>query len=319
MPLPRVAVLCAIAGLGGAELSLLELVARLRDSYEFHLMVPGDGPLKQRAELAGAKVWILPWPEAITSVGETAALPVPLKMFRSATYLRSFTRRLSELLDEIGPAVFVTNAVKAHIIGALARRQKDVPLIWYMRDGLEGRVLSRKLLAVLSRRCDLAICISEYVASQFKEYVSKSVPAHVVYNIVDLNRFHPGAVPPTDLRKGPDEIWFGMIGAITPLKGHDIFLDTAERVLRQLPQAVFLIVGSNPYVTQAGFQYEDLLRRRVTTSSLQWPGEVCWLPGRRAQRHLATGCPGAAESRPRGSGAFCAGSDGLRRARHHGR
>ena len=43
MPLPKVAVLCAISGLGGAEISLLELVARLRDSYEFHLIVPGEG------------------------------------------------------------------------------------------------------------------------------------------------------------------------------------------------------------------------------------------------------------------------------------
>ena len=268
MPLPRVAVLCAIAGLGGAEFSLLELVARLRDTYEFHLLVPGEGPLKEKAEMAGAKVWILPWPEAVTSVGETAALPTPLKMLRSAASLRSFTQRLSALLDEIGPSAFVTNAVKAHIAGALARKQKGVPLVWYMRDGLEDRMLSRKLLALLSRRCDMAVCISEYVAGQFKEYVSKSVPARVVYNIVDLDRFHPGTQPPADLGKAPGEIWFGMIGAITPLKGHDVFLDTAERVLRQLPEAVFLIVGTNPYVTQAGFQYEDQLRRRVATSSL---------------------------------------------------
>jgi glycosyltransferase involved in cell wall biosynthesis len=218
--------------------------------------------------LAGAKVWILPWPKAIASTGETARRPAILKMLRAGACLRPFTRRLAELLDEIGPAALVTNAVKPHIIGALTRKQKDVPLIWYMHDGLEERVVSRKLLALLSRRCDMAICISEYVASQFREYVSASVPAHVVYNIVDLNRFHPEALPPADLRKGLDEIWFGMVGAITPLKGHDIFLDTAERVLRQLPQAVFLIVGSNPYVTEAGLQYEDLLRRRVGSSSL---------------------------------------------------
>ena len=32
MPLPRVGVLCAISGLGGAEFSLLELVTHLRGS-----------------------------------------------------------------------------------------------------------------------------------------------------------------------------------------------------------------------------------------------------------------------------------------------
>ena len=212
--------LCAISGLGGAEFSLLELVARLRESYEFHLIVPGEGPLKRSAEAAGAKVWILPWPETIAGTGETAA---PLRMLRSAVCLRSFAQQFSALLDEIGPAAVITNAVKAHLIGALARKPKHVPLIWYMRDGLEERVVSRKLLALLSRRCDIAVCISEYVASQFRKYVSTSVPTQVVYNIVDLNRFHPEALPPADLRKDPGEIWFGMVGAITPLKDMTFF------------------------------------------------------------------------------------------------
>ena len=266
MPLPRVCVLCAISGLGGAEFSLLELVTRLRDSYEFHLIVPGEGPLKKSAELAGAKVWILPWPEAITSTGETATHAGVTKILHAAASLQPFTRRLSDLLEEIQPSVFVTNAVKAHIIGALARKPKNVPLIWYMRDGLEERILSRKLLALLSRRCDMAVCISEYVAAQFREYVSESVPTQVVYNIVDLNRFHPEALPPADLRKGPDEVWFGMVGAITPLKGHDIFLGAAERVLDQQPNTFFVIVGNNPYLTEAGLRYEELLRRRMATS-----------------------------------------------------
>jgi len=269
MPLPRVAVLCAITGLGGAEISLLELVARLHDLYEFHLIVPGEGLFKRNAELAGAKVWVLPWPEVIARTGETAVCPRPMQLFRAALCLRSFTRRLSELIDEIGPSVFLTNTLKAHILGALTRKPKHIPLIWYMRDGLEDRSLSRKLLALLSRRCDLALCISRYVASQFRKYVSESVPANVVYNIIDFSRFRPGALPPADLHKRPEEVWYGMVGAITPLKGHDVFLDAAERVLSQLPKAMFLIVGNNPYVTEEGLLYEQQLRRRVANSTLR--------------------------------------------------
>jgi glycosyltransferase involved in cell wall biosynthesis len=273
MPLPRVGVLCAISGLGGAEFSLLELVTHLRGSYEFHLIVPGDGPLKESAELAGAKVWVLPWPKAIAGAGETARHPMSpvrvLRLLQSGTCLPWFARRLSKLLDEIRPSVFVTNSVKAHVIGSLTRKRKRVPLIWYMRDGLEDRVLSRKLLALLSRRCDLTVCISRYVAAQFRKYVSASVPANVIYNIVDLGRFHPGALPPADLGKKPEEIWFGIVGAITPLKGHDIFLDAAEKVLRELPNAIFAVVGNNPYVTEAGLLYEERLRQRVRNSPLR--------------------------------------------------
>ena len=269
MPLPRVGVLCAISGLGGAEFSLLELVAHLRGSYEFHLIVPGEGPLKKSAESAGAKVWVLPWPEAVAGVGETARRPGAGRMLRSAICLRSFTQRLSKVLDEIRPSAFITNAAKAHVVGSLTRKRKGVPLIWYMRDGLEDRALSRKLLALLSRRCDLAVCISRYVAAQFEKHISGSVPSKVIYNIVDLNRFRPGASPPADLRKQPDEIWFGIVGAITPLKGHDIFLDAAESVLLKLPNAIFAIVGNNPYVTESGHRYEEDLRQRVLNSPLR--------------------------------------------------
>jgi len=262
VPSPKVAVLCAIAGMGGAELSLLELVSRLRDSYEFHLLIPGEGPLQNAAERAGTKTWILPWPEAICRTGETAMRASPGQLLRAAMDLRLFTRDLSALLAEIDPAAFITNAVKAHIAGALARRRKDIPLIWYMRDGLEDRILSRKLLRLLSRRCDLAICISQYVLSQLREYVSPTLPAHAIYNIVDLNRFHPGVLPAADLQKAPGEVWFGIVGPITPLKGHDVFLEAAEKVVEQLPNAVFVIVGNNSYFTEAGHGYEEVLQRK---------------------------------------------------------
>jgi glycosyltransferase involved in cell wall biosynthesis len=266
VPLPRVAVLCAIRGLGGAELSLLELVSRLRDRYEFHLLIPAEGPLQKAAERAGAHTWILPWPEAISRTGETAMRASPTQLLRAVMSLRSFTRQLSELLGVIAPAAFITNAVKAHIAGALVRRPKGVPLIWYMRDGFEDRVLSRKLLRLLSRRCDQAICISQYVLSQVRQFISTSLPAQVVYNIVDLNRFHPAANPASDLNKRPGEIWFGIVGPITPLKGHDVFLQAAEKVTQQLPNAVFVVVGNNPYFTEAGLRYEESLQRRSEVS-----------------------------------------------------
>lgn len=267
--LPKVAVLCPISGLGGAEISIVETVAHLRGSYEFHLIIPGEGPFQQSAEAAGAKVWLLPWPEAVAGAGETAKHLRVAQMFFAAAGLRSFARQLSALLHKIGASAFVTNAVKAHVIGALTRKRKDVPLVWYMRDGLEERLISRNLLALLASRCDLAVCISRYVASQFRQYVSASVPVGVVCDIVDLKRFHPSAIPPTDLPKQPGDLWYGIVGALTPLKGHDIFLDAAERLLPQLPNAMFLIVGSNPYITEAGLQYEEKLRRRVAGSSLR--------------------------------------------------
>jgi glycosyltransferase involved in cell wall biosynthesis len=267
--LPRIAVLCGMAGLGGAELSLLELVWRLRGRLEFHLIVPSEGLLQARAREAGATVWILPWPKDLARAGETSGLPNPTKFLTSAARLRPFTRQLEGLLDEIGAAALITNSLKAHVVGALARRPEPVPLIWYMRDGLEGRSLSRKILAFLSKRCDLAVCISRYVEREVKRYVSRSLRTKVIYNIVDLELFRPGNAVPEDLRKQPGEVWFGTVGAITPLKGLDVFLDAGDLIAEELPEARFLIVGSNPYVTQVGSDYEGQLRKRVAGSRLR--------------------------------------------------
>ncbi len=268
-PRPRIAVLCAMSGLGGAEISLLELVAQLRDTYEFHLIVPGEGPFQQSAEEVGATVWTLPWPAAISGMGETARRPSMARMLGSAAYLFSFARKLSKLLEEIGPSVFVTNAIKAHAHRLPRTQTEGCSLDLVHARWIGDRVFSRKLLALLSPRCGEAVCVSRYIAAQFREYVSPSVPASVVNDIVDLNRFRPGALRPADMRKKPGEICFGIIGAITPLKGQDIFLDAAEEVLGELPDANFAIVGNNPYATEKGSSYEEQLRQRVANSALR--------------------------------------------------
>jgi glycosyltransferase involved in cell wall biosynthesis len=138
-----------------------------------------------------------------------------------------------------------------------------------MRDGYEDRQLSRRMLALFARHCDLAICISRYVEGQVERYISRTLRREVVYNIVDLQTFRPGNCPMPDVPKDPASVWFGAIGAITPLKGIDIFLDAAEKVAAQEPKAWFLIVGMNPYSTQANSAYESELRKRIESSSLR--------------------------------------------------
>jgi glycosyltransferase involved in cell wall biosynthesis len=120
----------------------------------------------------------------------------------------------------------------------------------------------------LSRRCRAAIAVSKYVADNALKYLSDSVSIHVLYNIIDFNKFRPGVSPPNDLIKNDGELWFGMIGAVTPLKGQDLFLDAAIRVIQVLPNARFLIVGTNFYQTEATFDYEKELKLKACSTSL---------------------------------------------------
>jgi glycosyltransferase involved in cell wall biosynthesis len=274
----RLAVLEPIAHLGGGQISLLELVRKLNRDPQIILILPEDGPLRARALDAGAEVRILPWPARLMIAGERSGGRSPSNLARAtiaSTSIPGLARRLASLLNEIGADVLITNGVKSHILGAIAQLGSRRPLVWYLRDGLEGRVLSTLAMSALGRRCQGAIAISRYVEGEARKVLPHSLPMQVIYNLVDFARFHREAPPPLDLRKGCGEVWFGVVGSLTPLKGQDFFLRAAAEVAERLPQARFLLVGTNFYRTEATSAFEENLRRLAEKPSLA--GRVTFL------------------------------------------
>lgn len=261
MPLPHIAILNPLPQLGGAEISLLELLKRTAKRFQFHLILPQDGPLREKAEAVGVKTWILPWPEKLLTLGERDKNLSPFALFAAALSLGPFLARLSRLLERIDSRVLVTNGIKCHILGALVRKRHSGSLLWYLREGLEGRRVTPLLLRLLSPRCSSAVAISRFVAAEWGRVFLCPVPVRVLYNIVDLQSFRPGLAHPPDLKKKVGETWFGMVGAVTPLKGQDIFLRAASRVVQSVPHARFLIVGANHYETERGLGYEAALHQ----------------------------------------------------------
>jgi glycosyltransferase involved in cell wall biosynthesis len=81
--------------------------------------------------------------------------------------------------------------------------------------------------------------------------------------------------PPKDLDKTDGELWFGMIGAVTPLKGQDLFIYAANKVVKVLPNARFFIVGTNFYRTETDHEYEEELRFKAQSDLLN--GKVKFL------------------------------------------
>lgn len=265
----HVAVLDSIAQLGGAEISLLELIRNLNGSPSVTLILPEDGPLRVRAAEAGAKVRILSWPERLMRFGERSRISGVAGLLSAATAVPSLARGLAALLREIKADVLVTNGIKAHVLGSVAQKAADVPLVWYLREGLEDRRLSTLLLRLSASRCAKAVAISQYVARESKKVLPTRVPVRVLYNIVDLEAFRPGLCAPPDLCKVEGEVWFGVVGAVTPLKGQDIFLQAAEKVAADLPNARFLIVGTNFYRSEAALKFDEALRRQVEKAGLR--------------------------------------------------
>jgi glycosyltransferase involved in cell wall biosynthesis len=269
MTSPKIAILNSIAQTGGAEMSLIELLRRSKENFEFHLILPEDGPLRRKAEEVGVTVWKIPWDKKITQLGEMNKKINLLKILQTTALIYPLARKVSRLLHDIKAQILITNGIKSHIIGAISHKRYPIPLIWYLRDGLEGRRISTKALGFYSSRASAAIVISHFLSKEARQLLSKSIPIHVLYNIVDFEKLQPGLSHPPDLVKGDGEIWFGMVGALTPLKGQDIFLRAADRVLNFIPNARFLIIGGNFYKTETSHNYEKDLKLQVQNSPLK--------------------------------------------------
>jgi glycosyltransferase involved in cell wall biosynthesis len=248
--------------LGGAERSMLSLIKSSGPGLRFTLVLPQAGELEHIAVDAGARVKVLPWAPRLLDLGERSGVPGPTALVGAVPALERAVTRLRALVASLNPDILVTSGIKPHVIGALALRAfRDLPLVWYLRESMDGRRVSRAILRVVSGRCDAAVAVSHYVAENAATYLPRAISPQVVYNIVSVpfqtERFDE------PIEKPAGETWFAIIGALTAIKGHQVFLEAAAIVSRSRSDARFLIVGSNHYATERRTNYERELRAQV--------------------------------------------------------
>jgi glycosyltransferase involved in cell wall biosynthesis len=260
--------IASAANAGGAEISLLELLRRLNPQIKVSVILPKDGTFHAMCKSAGLDVHNLHWPEVLTRIGE-GSMRSSLARLSTATEVMRGIRSLRDQLREMGADVVLTNGLKAHMFGALACRSEYV-LLWYLRESMERRANSRRILKTLSRFCNGGIAISDYVKNSWQNVI-RNKPVTVIYNIVDVPSFDHAA-DPSDMTKKTEEVWFSVIGALTPIKGQDVFIKAAS--LARLPDARYLIVGTNFYESESQ-QFELNLRQQVEELGLT--GQVRFL------------------------------------------
>ena len=134
--------------------------------------------------------------------------------------------------------------------GRLAAWLGGVPVIcsWLHSTGLPDRVeLANRLLAPVT---DAFIAVAE----PHGEYLARheGCPAcrvRVIPNGVDVEKFHPrwpNRALQQELGLTPGTPVAAIVAALRPEKNHELFLQAAALVRRELPQARFLIVGEGP-------------------------------------------------------------------------
>ena len=291
----RLACLTTSAALGGAETSLLTLLAalrRLEPAWAITVVAPSDGPMLDRCQTLGIDFLVLPYPAALRAFGETgltastSTSSLVRQLFGMAVSAPRYVRDLRATLRGIGATVVHSNGLKAHVASALAR-PKGVRLVWHLHDYVQGRPLSAAVLRRLAPRADAIVTNSDSVCADVVAALGRQRNLRRIYNAVDLLAFGPVG-PAVDLAGlcglAPDTglVRIGLIGTYARWKGHGVFIEAIAGMLTRDTVRAYIVGG--PIYETAGSQWSiDELRGRVQALGLDgrvgFTGHIADVPG----------------------------------------
>jgi glycosyltransferase involved in cell wall biosynthesis len=257
--------------LGGSEMALITMLDGLRvarPGWTHQVVLPGNGPLKQRAESAGASCTVVPMPPALSRIGESAtvrdrwrpgaALALGLRLGATAVAVRAYEKALAQAIAPFQPDLIHTNGLKAHVLGA--RIGLPHPrLVWHLHEYVSQRRFTRWLMRRYVRRCAAMIANSASVAADVASIFDQPPPVRVVRNAVDLRVFRPdgpgldldalSGLPPAPA----DVVRVGLVATFARWKGQQVFLDALQRIPASRPVRGYIVGG--PLYDTPGSQY----------------------------------------------------------------
>lgn len=250
--MPRVCFYNIAAGVGGAERSLIGIVrGLLRSRYEPLVVTPVEGDLTERLRMYGVPVFVRPLP-GIIGIGRYSGARDYLQALRGA-FLVGYYRWWASLLREQRVDIVHTNSVKCTFLTAPMRLFRPRPrIVWHIRDVMRGRRRFFPIVDTLGCYVpDAIIANSDYTAAQFMRCRSRVVR---LYNGLNLENYRRGTPEEkADFRNRwnipQDRRIVGILGVLTPLKGHRVFLEAAREILKRHADTHFVVVGDEIYDT----------------------------------------------------------------------
>jgi glycosyltransferase involved in cell wall biosynthesis len=258
----KILYLSPCAQLGGAEKSLLDVLASMRAAkpdWLLGLVVSEDGPLVSRSFALGVPTTIVSLPSVLSRVGDAAVggpagrqqsrFSLLATLFLAAPAVFAYVRRLRKVIRELAPDVIHSNGLKMHVLGLWAKPAR-VPIIWHIHDYVSARPLMSRLLRRYSARCASAVANSRSVAADVRGVCGNRLTVNTIYNGVDLEDFSPiGRTLDLDALSGfgpatPETIRVGMLATLARWKGHETFLRAMALIPADVPVRGYVAGGA---------------------------------------------------------------------------
>jgi glycosyltransferase involved in cell wall biosynthesis len=254
------------AALGGGEIALVNLVRCLNHAKIKPIVVlASQGPLVGRLS-AIADTHVLPLSPRVTTHRKEKLGLVTLFRVGDALRVLLYIARLARFIRAHKIDVVHTNSLKADIIGGVAARLAGRPVIWHVRDRIEGDYLPRRVVRAFRW---LSRVVPNYVVANSaatlrtlrlgKRVRGTSIPSGI--EVRAKTAVVPDGTDLGTLAETPNSrslCRVGLVGRISPWKGQHIFIQAAALVNQRFPHARFFIIGAALFGED---RYEQEVRR----------------------------------------------------------
>lgn len=249
--------------LGGAERSLLDILASLRAAFpdwSLGLISSSTGPLVEAAESLGVQVRVVTFPPTLARLGDAAlrrtqhALQRHLALVKNLAWagpqVLLYQRQLRAAMAAFAPQIVHSNGFKMHVLAAQTV-PAQVPLVWHIRDYVGRRAVMARLLRWHAGRCALVVANSQSAAEDVRRVCNlPHEKVRTVYNAIDTQQFTPdGARLDLDKLAGlppapPETVRVGLPGTLARWKGHETFLQALALLPPDAPVRGYIIGGA---------------------------------------------------------------------------
>ena len=227
-------------------------------------------------------VYASTWKDGSEVAAFDAEQPFPVVRDRTSMLLPTprVTRRAAELLREHGCGSVLFGAAAPLALMAPALRKAGARRLVGMTHGHEAAwaqlPASRQLLRRIGEGTDTITYLGEYTRSRIAAALTPAAAARMVQLPpgVDEKTFHPASGgDAVRARLGlTDRPVVVCVSRLVPRKGQDTLILAMPRILRELPDAVLLIVGGGPYADEL----KKLAVRTGVDASVRFTGAVPW-------------------------------------------
>jgi len=236
--------------LGGAELYPIEIAERLdRNEFRFIFALTHQS----RVEYLSRR--------NIETLLYTSGKLKTFNPFAVVTHFTASVRQLVGITKKSGVDIMQANNVRAHILCAAVSIITGKPVLW-VHHAYDFPLFLMALLSFIPRKI---ICVSKTVRAHYAGAVADKSKLEIIYNGIDFNklsRTSPGKY--LDNFGAPQTVGIkvGIIGRIESRKGQEYLITSIPRVLEQIKDAVFYVIGD----TGPGERkYEKHLKELITT------------------------------------------------------